>query len=234
MRWVFIVSMVALLASCGSPGTAPPKAAPGASFDPSTLAKTAIDRFAESHQRDVFASLRRLTEKLYKRNPRELKKSGQPDLEAAMKLIFDTPHQWRLPALDNKRDVEALSLAFRPDYTGDRVLALSVGLASMAQTAFNDKVAFYVTDELDAQRLFNAARNIEIAAWKLNNDRDVDGNLILLSNDAGPPRNLSFEREFGRIIGSLDVLSMVMAERSERVVVTAAQSMATAVFLPIK
>ncbi|MEY3202248.1 MAG: hypothetical protein RIR70_1798 [Pseudomonadota bacterium] len=222
------------LFGCAGQGTAPPKSAPAAAFNPAVLAKSTVDRFAEAHQREVFVSLRRLTEKLYKRNPREWKKSGQPSLEAALSRIYDTPHQWRLPELENRRDIEALSLAFRPDYTGDRVLALSVGLASMVQTAFNDKVAFFVTDELDPQRLFNAARNVEIAAWKMNNDRDVDGNLILLSNDMGPPRNLSFEREMGRIIGGLDVLSQVMAERSQRVIITAAQSMATAVFLPIK
>jgi len=221
------------LVACSSPGTAPPKVSPGG-FSPTDLAKTQVDRFAETHQREVFASLRRLTEKLYRRNPRELRKSGLPSVEAALARIYDTPHQWRLPELSGRRDIEALSLAFRADYTGDRVLALSVGLGSMVQTAFNDKVALFITDDLDPQRLFNAARNVEISAWKLNHDRDVDGNLFLLSNDMGPPRNLSFEREMGRIIGHLDVLSQVMAERSQRVVVSAAQSMATAVFLPIK
>lgn len=234
MRPLVCVGGALLLAACSSPGTAPPKSPANTGLNPAALAKTTIDRFAETHQRELFASLRRVTEKLYKRNPRELKKSGQPSIEAALNQIYDTPHQWRLPALDHRRDIEALALAFRPDYTGDRVLALSVGLASMVQTSFNDKVEFFVTDDLDAQRLHNAARNVEIAAWKLNNDRDVDGNLFLLSNDAGPPRNLSFERECGRIIGQLDVLSLVMAERSQRVLVTAAQSMATAVFLPIK
>lgn len=234
MRGVRLGLLAVLMAACASPGTAPSTSSASAEFTLGSLAKTTTDRFAEAHQRAVFSSLRRITEKLYRRNPRELRKSGQPSVEAALRQIYDSPHQWRLAALDNKRDVEALSLAFRPDYTGDRVLALSVGLASMVQTSFNDKVEFFITDELDPQRLFNAARNVEIAAWKLNNDRDVDGNLILLSNDAGPPRNLSFEREFGRVIGQLDVLAQVMAERSQRVIVSAAQSMATAVFLPIK
>jgi hypothetical protein len=45
---------------------------------------------------------------------------------------------------------------------------------------------------------------------------------------------LSFEREFGKVIGSLDVLSKIVADKTDRTVVKAIQSLATAVFLPIK
>lgn len=226
--------MMVLMQGCSSPGTAPAKVAPRGAFSPAMLAKSSVDRFAETHQREIFSSLRKLTEKLYKRNPKELKKNNFATPEEALARIYDSPHQWQLPELENRRDIEALTLAFRHDYGGDRVLALSVGLASMVQTAFNDKVELFVIDDLNPQALYNASRNVEIAAWKLNNGRDVEGNLLLLSNDFGPPRNLSFEREFGRIIGQLDALSLVMSERGERVVMTAAQSMATALFLPIK
>ena len=47
-------------------------------------------------------------------------------------------------------------------------------------------------------------------------------------------RNLSFEREFGKVIGSLDVLSKIVSERNNRTVIKVIQSLATAVFLPIK
>ena len=46
--------------------------------------------------------------------------------------------------------------------------------------------------------------------------------------------NLSFEREFGKMIGSLDVLSKIVADKTDRHVVKMVQSIATAVFLPIK
>jgi hypothetical protein len=61
-----------------------------------------------------------------------------------------------------------------------------------------------------------------------------EGEPLLLSNEAGPVRNLSFEREFGKVIGSLDVLSKIVAEKNNRTVIKVIQSMATAVFLPIK
>ncbi len=105
----------------------------------------------------------------------------------------------------------------------------------MIQTAFQDKTEFFVLDDLDPQSLYNAARNVEIAVWKLSNDRTAQGEPYLLSNEgAGPAPNLSFEREFGKVIGSLDVLSKIVADKTDRTVVKVIQSLATAVFLPIK
>ena len=204
-------------------------------FDASQLAKSDIDRVAEAHQREIFNNLKLLAEKLYRRNPRELKKSGQPGVEAGLARIFEGRHEWKFPELQGKRGTEAIQLAFREDYTGDRVLAFIAGAGSMLQVAFNDKTEFFVLDDLDPQRLYNAARNVEIAVWKLSNARTPQGELYLLSNEAaGPAVNLSFEREFGKIIGSLDVLSKIIADKDNRMIVKAIQNLATAVFLPIK
>jgi hypothetical protein len=224
---------VALLAACAQQNTTPPRT--GGGFEPSQLAKSDIDRVAEAHQREIFANLRSLTEKLYRRNPRELKKSGQPGIEAGLVRIFEGRHEWRFPELQGKRGADAIQLAFRDDYAGDRVLAFVAGLGSMMQAAFNDKTAFFVLDDLDPQRLYNAARNVEIAVWKLSNAHAAQGELYLLSNETtGPVRNLSFEREFGKIIGSLDVLSKIIADKENRTIVKVIQSLASAVFLPIK
>ena len=46
-------------------------------FDPRYLAKTEIDRVIDLDRAEVIAGLRRVAEKLYRRNPREWKKSGQ-------------------------------------------------------------------------------------------------------------------------------------------------------------
>jgi hypothetical protein len=108
-----------------------------------------------------------------------------------------------------------------------------VGMASMVQAAFGDRVGFYVLNDLSPQGFYNAARNVEIAAWKLASARDGNGEPLLLSNEIGEVTNLSFEREFGRIIGHLEVLSDVVEEKTERTVTRVVQNMATAVFLPV-
>ena len=51
---------------------------------------------------------------------------------------------------------------------------------------------------------------------------------------AGSLIKTDIEREFGKIIGSLDVLSRIIADKADRTVVKVVQSLATAVFLPVK
>ena len=75
---------------------------------------------------------------------------------------------------------------------------------------------------------------MEIAVWKLSSARNAAGMPLLLSNEmGGSTPNLSFEREFGKIIGSLDTLSKIIADKTNRTVVKVIQTMATAVFLPV-
>jgi hypothetical protein len=228
------ISIILMAATaCSSPGTAPPPARNDYGFDPRQLIKTDLNRVAETHQQHIFASLRRLADKLYKRNPREWRKSAAADAQAQLRQIFDEPHRWRLAEFGYRRDLQVLEIAFHPAFRGDRVHALVFGLASMVQTALGDREAFYLLDDLEPQHIYNAARNVEIAAWKLAQNRDRQGELLLLSNELGEVANLSFEREFGRIIGLLDALADIIEEETERTVTRVVQNVATAAFLPV-
>jgi len=234
IRFILLMALP-LLAACVTTGTGTTPRKPVSGFDPNQLAKSDIDRVAEAHQREVFASLKLLAEKLYRRNPREWKKGGQASLEAAVARIFDANHGWKFTELEGRRGADAVHLAFRDDFAGDRVLALIAGLGGMVQTAFNDKSELFILDDLDPQALFNAARNVEISVWKLSNARTAAGEPYLHSNEgSGPVRNLSFEREFGKMIGNLDVLSKIIADKTNRLVVKVFQNLATAIFLPVK
>ena len=206
------------------------------SFDPKQIGKSDVDRVADLHRREAFASVRVLAEKLYRRNPREWKKGGHASIEAALDRLLDPRSGWRLAELGDKRGTDAILLSLREDYTGDRVAAFISGLGGMLNLAFEEKTEFFMMDELDPQKLYNSARNLEIAAWKLANARDAAGNLMLLTNEmALPPQipNLSFEREFGKMIGNLDILSKLIADKGHRTIARVAQSVATALFLPV-
>ena len=48
----------------------------------------------------------------------------------------------------------------------------------------------------------------------------------------GNNSNLSFEREFGKIIGRTDYFAYALSEKSERGITRALQSIATGIFLP--
>jgi len=230
------------LAACTAASTYPP-AAPStgkrtppreAEFHPSQLLKSDTDAAAEVHLQESLASARLLMEKLYRRNPRELKKSGFLTVEAAVERGFDPRYAFRLPELKGAHGTAAIKLALAPEYGGDRVFAFAVGLAGMIVLAYGDKTEIYLTDSLDPQKLYNAARNVEIAAWKLAQARDADGRLLLLSNEtAGEVKNLSFEREFGKLIAYQDAMAAVAAQRTNRVIRRVTQGVATLVFLPI-
>ncbi len=213
----------------------------GCLSSPGQLAKTDIDRIADLHRREVFASLGRLADKLYRRNPREWKKGGHPSREAALAMLMDPQRLGRSPEPEGRRGTVLLLAGLREDYPHDRVAAFIGGLNTMLFDAFDGKTEFFILDDLDAQRLYNAARNVEIAAWKLANARrsQAEGDLpagtpLLLSNEMEPIQNLSFEREFGRLIGSLDLLAQIVADKTNRTVVKAVHNFATALFLPVK
>jgi hypothetical protein len=199
------------------------------------LAKTDFDRMADMEYSNNVYSLRTLMVKLYKRNPRELAKSTTDSAEKMTEWVFEGAHQhhWQFDDIQRKQDTDAIFLAFDDSFHGDRVLAFIVGLHTMLAKAHDNKTEFYLTDNLDPQRIYNVARNFEIAAWKLANSVDKKGNLYLLSNEINDSeRNLSFEREFGKIIGRTDFYATALAEKSQRFISRVAQSLATAVFLP--
>ena len=89
----------------------------------------------------------------------------------------------------------------------------------MLLKAHGNKTDFYLTDKIEPQSIYNVARNFEIAAWKLSTARDANGNLYLLTNEINrklKDRNLSFEREFGKMIGRTDLYAIALAEKSQR------------------
>ena len=107
-KQILAVLCIFALAACASRGTVPEKNSGG--FSASQLAKSDIDRFAAAHPREVFANLRALAEKLYRRNPAELKKHNRASVAAGVARIFDEPHAWNLAELQGKRGAQAIQL----------------------------------------------------------------------------------------------------------------------------
>lgn len=232
---LWALALAALLGACATNSPPHRDGAPAErTFTLSDLAKSEIDKVAEAHLDHSMASLRLVMGKLYRRNPRELAKGVAPTADAAIARAFDPALAWRFPELEGKYGTDALHLAFAPEYTGDRVFAFIAGLGGMIHQAYNGQQEFHLFDQLDPQNLYNAARNVEIAVWKLSTARDAGNELLLLSNEAGPDvRNLSFEREFGKLIAYQDLLARLLAQRSNRTLRFVVQNAASAVFLPI-
>ena len=55
------------------------------------------------------------------------------------------------------------------------------GLLGMVYAAFEHKDDFYVLDDLNEQKLYNCARNIEIAIWKMSSTKTASGEPLLIT-----------------------------------------------------
>ncbi len=230
MRWLAAL-LVLSLASCST--NLDRQGRTETTVDVKYLAKSEVDRIADTNRAEVVSGLLLIADKLYKRNPREWKKAGQASREAAVQRLRQR-QQGRWPELGGLREGQAATLAFTEVYTGDRVAALVFGLLTMVDAAYEYKEEFYILDSLNEMKLYNSARNMDIAVWKLGHDRNPAGELYLLANELDPAnRNLSFEREFGRVMGLLDFMAKIVADRNGRTFSRLTHSVVSTVFLPV-
>jgi len=231
MRWLAIffaaVAMMACSTKLGKDGRTE------SSVDVKYLVKSEVDRIADTNRGEVVNGLLLIADKLYKRNPKEWKKSGAASREAAVERLRQRQFRsW--PEFNGQREGAVASLAFTEAYAGDRVMALVFGLLTMVDAAFEHKEEFYILDSLNEMKLYNSARNMDVAVWKLGHDRNAAGELFLLSNELDPAnRNLSFEREFGRVMGLLDFMAQIVADRNGRGLSRLTHAVVSTIFLPV-
>ncbi|MBI2277379.1 MAG: hypothetical protein HYU74_08520 [Dechloromonas sp.] len=230
MRWLAVLLALTLTACSTKLGK---DGRTESAVDAKYLLKTEVDRIADTNRAEVMGGLMQIADKLYKRNPKEWKKAGVTSREAALERLKNRFYR-SLPELGGLREGPAAALAFSETYSGDRVAALMLGLLTMVDAAFEHKEEFYILDGLNENKLYNCARNMEVAVWKLGNDRNAAGELFLLANELDPAnRNLSFEREFGRLMGLLDFMAKIVADRNGRTFSRLSQSVVSTIFLPV-
>ena len=202
------------------------------------IAQSDTNRIATIAMRDNLDSLYLLMDKLYRRNPAEWKKTAASREDAVKRVRTAIEQRQAWPELQGQRDIKALSLALTSDFSGDRVAAFIYATSDMIITAHDGKTEFFLIDGLHAQHLYNAARNIEIAVWLMGSRRDATGKVLLLSDDISESgRNLSFEREFGKIVGRLDLMAEFVTEKYRRVGISYVQNLfggALLQFLPVR
>ena len=142
---------------------------------------------------------------------------------------------WRSRGLHTRRFIARAWRRSTKRARRDRAAAFVLGLSSMIIAAHGGLTRFHVGDSIQARHVFNAARNVEIAAWMLSSRRDAQGRPLLLSNELGDGvANLSFEREFGRIIARLDLEASLQDESLRRIGINYVQGLLFFNFLPVR
>jgi hypothetical protein len=220
------------LAGCASTAPSPRGEVKGASAGPGELAQSDANRIATLAMQENLEALLRIADKLYRRNPAEWRKGAASREQALEQLRAAIVQRQPWPPLQGRRDIAAMGLALAPEFAGDRVAAFIHATADMIITAHGGKTEFFLLDGVDAQHLYNAARNVETAVWLLAQRRNPQGQPLLLADEIGAQgRNLSFEREFGKIIARLDLLATFTTEKYRRAAIGYVQGIVGGTFL---
>lgn len=221
-RLLLITVCLILFSGCGSN-----------SYQIKNIAKSDTDLVLDMHIQKITALVDELVVKLYKRNPRELAKAPGQTVRMRLQRMANMPAALSYTELNRSGSIDAMQLAFEESFQGDRVFALGVGLRGMLYKAYSEKTELFMLDNLDPQKLYNSARNLEIVAWRLAQRRHANSQLILLTNSTNSLINLSFERLFGKMIANQDMISEIIAGRANRTINKIFHSIAQAVFLPV-
>jgi len=219
MRALFLILTVFLCACSG--------------YQVKNLAKSDVDLVADQFIAESRTLVLELTAKLYKRNPRQLRASPGMTLEGRLAQLRANPGPLVFDELAGREGIDAMNLAFDPEFSGDRVFALVVGLGGMLRQAYGYKQEMFLFDPLNGEALRTSARNVEVLAWKLKNSRQANGRFYLVSHQSGGRvDNLSFERLFGKLIALQDMMARIAGDANDRAVNTAVHTVSR-VFIPL-
>ncbi len=228
MRLIAIAILIVSLSACAGKNSRP--------FEFKNLAKADIDLVTDIHIEEIRKLTRRLIIKMYKRNPRELHKNDGMTIDQRLIQLMTVKRPPNgFAELNNRDGVAALELAFDPTFTGDRVFALMAGITGMISNSYENKIEFFILDDLDQQKLYNSARNLETISWQLNNKRDEKGHLLLLSNGISENgiANYSYERVISQMILIQDMMALMISDSTNRTINRVVQGVASFTFIPI-
>ena len=224
MRFLAAVLIPLLLCSCGG-------------YELKNLAKSDLDLVADHFIDKSRANVSELVVMLYQRNPDQLARIPGMTVEGRLAQLKVKRYKLQFPELAYKQDIDAMNLAFDPEFRGDRVFALVVGLGSMLREAYSYQPEMFWPDRLDADVLLTSAQNVEMLWWKLKNTRKADGqHLIVTYEDRGVIDDLGFERLFGEIVVLQQMMASIVGDADDRAVTGAVHGAVQAistVFIPL-
>jgi len=220
MRLLLLVFLPLLLCAC-------------AGYELKNLAKSDIDLVTDQFIEKTRSNILELVVLLYERNPDQLRKIPGMTVEGRLAQLKVHRYKLQFLELDYKQDIDALNLAFDPNFRGDRVFALVVGLGSMVRQAYQYQPEMFLPDELDSRVLLVSAYNVEELQSKLKNTRKPNGeHLIITYEKAGVVDNLEFERLFGEIIVLQEMMADIVGDAENRTVTGAVRAVSS-VFIPL-
>jgi hypothetical protein len=222
-RLVILISVISLATGCA-----------GMKLRVQNLAKSETDFITDAHYQESQAQLKELTIKLYRRNPAELSRVPGMTIETRVGQLFGGAGRLVFAELNFVQGTEALNLALDYNFRGDRVFALMTGFNGMLRNSYGYRSETFMLDQMDEQKLYQSARNIEILVWRLKQPPNAGLRpLILTNNLPGEAENLSFERAFGKLIMLQDMMAVIASQKNQRLINVVAHSVSSVAFFPL-
>jgi len=220
MRLLSLVLLTLFLCACSG-------------YELKNLAKSDTDLVTDQFIDKTRSDILELLVLFYERNPDQLRKIPGITVEGRLAQLKVHRYKLQFAELDYKQDIDALNLAFDPNFGGDRVFALIVGLGSMVRQAYQYQPEMYLPDELDAQVLLTSAYNVQALLRKLKSTRKPNGEHLIISyENRGVVDNLEFERLFSEIIVLQEMMADIVGDSDNRTVTGAVRAVSS-VFLPL-
>ncbi len=220
MRLLPLVLIFMLLCACSG-------------YELKNLAKSDTDLVTDQFINKTRSNILELLVLLYERNPDQLRKIPGMTVEGRLAQLKVHRNKLQFAELDYKQDVEALTLAFDPNFKGDRVFAVIVGLGSMVRQAYGYQTEMFLPDQLDSQVLLTSAYNVEELLRKLKDTRMPNGqHMIVTYESRGVVDNLEFERLFSEIIVLQEMMADIVGDADNRSV-TGTLRAVSSVFIPL-
>ena len=192
-----------------------------------SIAKTDIDSAVEIALENLNDQLLQLTLELYRLNPGELKKINGMDLPTRITQITEYSESITYGELDNKHGIEAIKLALKDGYRGDRVFALALGITSMINNSYNNQKAFYFFNSLEPQKIYDSSVNLQVLHRTLA--KQGESGLIDTGDKTAPNGVYAL---ISKMTATQELVALIISDKTKRIVNKALHGTA-AVFLPI-
>jgi hypothetical protein len=202
-------------------------------YELKNLAKSDTDMVTDQFIDKTRSDILDLLVLFYERNPDQLRKIPGMTVEGRLAQLRVHRYKLQFAELDYKQDIDALNLAFDPNFKGDRVFALIVGLGSMVREAYQYQPEVFLSDDLDAKVLLTSAYNVQELLRKLKTTRKPNGeHLIITYEQHGVVDNMEFERLFSEIIVLQEMMADIVGDADNRTVTGTVRAVSS-VFIPL-
>jgi hypothetical protein len=155
--------------------------------------------------------LRALMLVLYELNPDELAKSTQVGAREMTEWVFDGKANWRFEGVRRLQKAQTIGLALDPDFAGDHILALIVGIETLLFDAYGGTNEFDIPELQNEQKHMQALCELQRVFQKTTTQTDTSKAITFLEK---PTSRREIQNTLLAIIKRLNAKNVKQADQA--------------------